>query len=589
MAKDKRTRQLILETCSNEPLFFINSFVWTYDPRETTTCLPMITYQRQDELILKCKESIEKSMTTRHDQSLVVAKSRSVGASWCIMELFDWYCRFYPGELSFLAISRKEEYVDDPQDPDSLFAKIDFLEARLPAWMKVEMTRTKLKIIYAGTRSKITGESSNADAGRAGRATAVMRDEEAFSENGVRISMALKHNTRCQLRVSTPNGVGNTFYEAVQRAKTRKFFFHWSQHDVMRTGLYSVKGGAVQVLDSAWHKANPGYQFRTSTTYADPGTEWEWLRSPWFDAQEDASESPLELAQEVQMSFQNSGAPFFRVDVIADLKGKQLRQPFLAGAVGDVMGPWLKRQLVDRDQRPDRARLWANLAAGHVPPQETTYTMGIDISAGTGASDSAISIGDDRTREKVFEFVTNGMLPDDLAYLAVDVARWFSTPYGACLMAWDAGAHGMPFGARVELLTYPMVFTMQCTDGRRKARNKPGVHFDRKLKTMMFEAYRAKLTDGGYITHSENEYAQIVQFEYDGNGGVTHNAARTTSDRSDVGDQHGDVVTSGVILVAAQTNRRVDNAPRQTVEYGSQEHRFRQREAEERSQAVWVA
>ena len=59
-AKDNRVvQELLIEKSKRDILFFVNTFCWTYNPRVTPTIIPFVTYQFQDETLLKLVDAIQ--------------------------------------------------------------------------------------------------------------------------------------------------------------------------------------------------------------------------------------------------------------------------------------------------------------------------------------------------------------------------------------------------------------------------------------------------------------------------------------------------------------------------------------------------
>ena len=141
----------IWTACKRDLLFYVNAFGWTYDPRRENGSIPFLTYPFQDELMLDMVECIQTG------KDVLVTKSRDMGASWCILTVFEWMWHFRP-DLSFLLVSRNEDYVDKPGNPKSLFWKIDFLHKNQPKWLLPNMTRTKLRLTNDDNGSNIDGE-----------------------------------------------------------------------------------------------------------------------------------------------------------------------------------------------------------------------------------------------------------------------------------------------------------------------------------------------------------------------------------------------------------------------------------------------
>ena len=49
----------IIRKCKEDPIFFFNMFLWTYNPRLATPHVPFITYPYQDDFIKQIIESVE--------------------------------------------------------------------------------------------------------------------------------------------------------------------------------------------------------------------------------------------------------------------------------------------------------------------------------------------------------------------------------------------------------------------------------------------------------------------------------------------------------------------------------------------------
>lgn len=569
MREDKDVRTCVWQSCCHDPRFYINTFCYTLDPRNEIPATPFITYDFQDAFLslmqynAKCSQS---DKTRRWD--LGVDKSRDMGISWTTLYFLDWVWRFDKNR-TMRVISSKKERVDGTDDDDALFPKLDFNEERLPSSLSVradnhepDAGRLAMGIANRPKYNQIKGEASSADAGRGGRSYVAFRDEEASAKYGGDITKALNQTTRMQIRVSTPKGIDNSFYRAKTITNIDWMTFHWSLHPEKSIGLYSSERGVITIIDQEWHDAHPDYKCRNEATHADPGSPFEFLRSPWFDGECDGADSFQDIAQEIQISYLGTGNPFFQNDQLALLRVRNGQDPIAKGELLDFMpDKYLyedegKLQFKDRDARRDKAKLWFNPVPGKMVPQNTTYTMAADIASGNGGgSDSSLSIADDRTKEKVFEYRSNGITPEDFARLCVAIYRWFSTE-GAPFFAWDQGGPGGPFGTKV--MEYPEldVFYYKKKDElKAKSGRRPGMPSNREIKKSIFSHYRDELFYGEFITHSVESYNQAQQFVHDGHGGIVHNASQSAEEKSDTGIQHGDVTTSEVILVWAMKNR----------------------------------
>ncbi|MDR2415619.1 MAG: hypothetical protein LBD75_03265 [Candidatus Peribacteria bacterium] len=117
------------EKCSREPCYFINFFLWTYNPKplDGVYNLLFILYPFQEEFVQKLVSAIEAG------EELWIEKSREMGFSWlmCAIGLRGFLFRKWSGLMG----SYKQDYVDKQGDKKSLFEKIRYMIGRLPKWM----------------------------------------------------------------------------------------------------------------------------------------------------------------------------------------------------------------------------------------------------------------------------------------------------------------------------------------------------------------------------------------------------------------------------------------------------------------------
>jgi hypothetical protein len=144
------------------------------------------------------------------DGAIIKARDMGVSNLACFWGAHKWMFRS-PFQLRIL--SRKEELVDQKGNPDSLFWKIDTFLMSLPAWLFMgavpgfnwRRDRMDMRLINPSNQNLIAGESTNANAGRGGRATAVFCDEAAFMPNFRAIWTAIRASTRHRLIITTPS------------------------------------------------------------------------------------------------------------------------------------------------------------------------------------------------------------------------------------------------------------------------------------------------------------------------------------------------------------------------------------------------
>lgn len=244
-----------LEYYKDHPVEFIVHWGDTFDPRnafdgELPTRLPFVLFERQAQMV-------EFLMSCLKDQeSGLIDKSRDMGATWVACGFSVWLWRFRPG-ASVGWGSRKEILVDKLGDPDSIFEKIRQFIRGLPKlfWPRgfdMDSHATFMKLINPENGATITGEAGD-NIGRGGRKLIYFKDESAHYEHPESIEAALGDNTRVQIDISTPNGVGTVYDrkkeagrewvkgEAREKGVTRVFTLDWSDHPTKDQKWYAQR------------------------------------------------------------------------------------------------------------------------------------------------------------------------------------------------------------------------------------------------------------------------------------------------------------------------------------------------------------
>ncbi|KQW79726.1 hypothetical protein [Brevundimonas sp. Root1279] len=216
--------------CAADPLYWFDKYAWTYDPRLVGkpggAFVRFLLWPKQREFITWLLARVEAS------EEGLGEKSRDVGVTYLCGGFALWAWLFRPGFKSTFG-SRKVDYVDKKDDPDSIFAKIRIMLYRQPSqFMPEGFNRSShdnyMRITNPETGSVITGEGGE-DMGRGGRSSMYVVDEAAFVANAETVEKALSGNTDCVIWVSSVNGMGNLF--ARKRHSILKphqiFRLHW--------------------------------------------------------------------------------------------------------------------------------------------------------------------------------------------------------------------------------------------------------------------------------------------------------------------------------------------------------------------------
>lgn len=536
--------------CSQSLLFFVNAFAFTlrvFEPgadgkskQAEHTHLPFVTWPIQDAHLLRLEHGIDEG------ESLLTDKSRDMGATWDHIIIYVHRLIFRNDE-SHLVISRKEDAVDvldgPPKnypagslaDPGTLFGKVDYVLSRLPEWMLPRLARKKLHVVNLDNRTRIDGESSNASAGSSDRRTSIFLDEMAKMAEGEAIKRSTKDVTACRLVCSTPNGAGTAYSKWRMSGQIPVFILPWWEHP--------EKG---------------------KDRYADQDKLGRWrIRSPWYD-HELQERSPKEVAIELDMDHVGSGDTFFesviieqhkklfarpprRVttirwkknlsdeDVIEAIRRNDVKKLHYTGGGGLKTGPW---------------KIWTALNENGRPDQTKTYTIGIDISKGQGASNSTMSILCNETRQKIAEFADANTPPFELARVACAAAIWCGGRNKRPLVIWENnGDPGADFGRQlVHTYRYPSIYyDRQVGTVSEKAGKRYGWRSSPEKKAAALGLLRKAYHKQTYVNPSADALDECLTYvSYDG-GGI--GPAQLVEESDSARKTHGDRVIADMLTV----------------------------------------
>jgi hypothetical protein len=154
-----------------------------------------------------------------------IVKTRQMGMSNMACAIFNWAWMVrkpFQGRL----LSRKEELVDETNNPDSLFWKLKLQLSSQPDWLLQAFAPgfdwrrdyMSASLTNPANFNHLAGESTNATAGRGGTATAILLDEYAFMRGGAGIWTATRPSTHHRIAISTVHmKFGPHFYNLVHQ------------------------------------------------------------------------------------------------------------------------------------------------------------------------------------------------------------------------------------------------------------------------------------------------------------------------------------------------------------------------------------
>lgn len=434
----------MLAMCRKSPLLFINLFGMTVRQHAVNergqselakeTVVPMVTWPAQDHAINRIWAAY------REQRSILLDKSRDQGATWLCLFFFVWVAIFE--DDSFLkVVSRREDEVDSPGLPNTLFAKVDAIIEYLPEWLK---PGAETKTLHRGfdNGSAIDGESTNDHVARGTRLKGLMIDEAAAIENLRAVDHSTNRAANFRIFNSTPLP-GSFFTEMRFSGKMEVVTLGWWNHPEQGVGRYLRREEGNKVV---WHN-----KFR--------------------QAELDAN-SRMTVALNLDIDHLGAGHTFFEQEVI----GKH-KQTYASIPPKFTFEPkWAKKGL-DRDdaltaQKFDTLRLlvqprgvfrwWGPLYKDPKgrprPHQKHQHAIGADISLGTGASNSVLCVIDAELGQQVGELATAALSPEEFARLSIALGLWIGGPNGCALLAWENNGVGEIFSNVVRKIGYPWVY-----------------------------------------------------------------------------------------------------------------------------------
>jgi hypothetical protein len=455
--------------CSRDILFYINCFGWLLEARDPAGWnktpvfgdlkeIPFITRDYQDPVILKIQALLGK-------KDARIKKSRETGLSWMLLYLTDHEWRFKQNVHAGL-LSKDDDSVGAVENPDSLFAKLRFIEEHLPLFLQSQW-HSKMKpptLVNLETRSTIVGDSATPTAFRSGRKKFIVQDEMHFfpPEYDYAVQDSLRGVTPSRIMVSTVNrqrGQSGAFFDICQQDPTDIFEsieVSWRDDKEKARGLYTTGlEGGVRFLDRSGYVHPIGYKFILDGKVRSPYYDHEWLRPTAI---------PAAIAAELDMDFGGASEKFFDASVIALAMEMCVSAKFKGRMLREGPGMWVP------DCKADVAgdcEFWMDI----VPDAEDRiiivggrqYSLGIDISAGTGgaaSSYSAFVVIDRETGEQVFQWKGNTMKPDLLARFSCAVGYFFNT---AIIAPEVQGAVGKMFLDQFLQMDYPNPYVRPST------------------------------------------------------------------------------------------------------------------------------
>jgi hypothetical protein len=468
-------------------------------------------------------------------------------------------------------VSKDENSVDDPNDPDSLMWKCDYTIKKLPVWMggilgkdyKRDVSKHVLRNLRNG--STISGYSATGNVASGGRKKWFLKDELAkFPRPADKHAMAsTQHVTECRLIVSTPLGNSGAYYDVMHEPSNMlKVVLDWKQNPTRNRGLYRWENGVAIPEDPENNPLPEEYELMhqdvldmISRLRRKGFTIEGKLRSPWYDRECDrAGATPQNIAQELDRDYGGSAYRIFGDSFVEAGRKNVIKETH----EGDFNYNTEALESVRFDIiEGGPCKIWFPLSAIGKPPQ-SRYVIGCDVSSGTGGSYTSNStlVGFDmRTGDQVIEYASNTIMPMQFADLAIAVSKWFYNAY----LAWEHNGPGSSFTKQVLNRQYDNIYYRK-SQSRRGNRNskEAGWWTDERTKEVMFGEFQSAALMGEIAIHSNElltECGRYVRKE----GKIAHALTKVAADDSK-GVSHGDRVIAACVALQAMRDRPISVA-----------------------------
>lgn len=263
---DDKVLSVVKEKIRRNPIWFFNTFLWTYDPRKDVKTLPFKLYPFQEDYIRK----LDAAYTGK--SNLLCEKSRDMGFSWLTLGYIVWRCLTTKGFSAGIG-SRKALLVDEIGNMKSLMQRVRFMLNMVPPTLRCGYIESKHSkrglILIPETESIISGEAGD-DIGRGDRTSMYFIDEFAFIPRSSLVQAAVSQTSDCIVYGSTPNGKGNEFARLRFKTEIPRVTFHWRDHPDKDMAWYERQKA---LLDDATLAQEVDISYAKSTT----GKVYKWF------------------------------------------------------------------------------------------------------------------------------------------------------------------------------------------------------------------------------------------------------------------------------------------------------------------------
>jgi hypothetical protein len=198
LEESEEAQQVEIAMCAADPFYFLwnaQRYVKTFDAMERgPNKIKIFPY----------KEYLHYVLYQIHTDPgpIFIPKSRQIIITWLVCFYLWWHARFHPFELNFVQSKKEIDAANLVYNKDMLSARISFMEANLPGWMRQDVTPS-FGVLNFPNGSKIWGVPQGADIIRSYTASIVFLDEAAFQQRASETYKAAKPSAGKIIAVSS--------------------------------------------------------------------------------------------------------------------------------------------------------------------------------------------------------------------------------------------------------------------------------------------------------------------------------------------------------------------------------------------------
>jgi hypothetical protein len=274
------------------------------------------------------------------------------------------------------------------------------------------------------------------------------------------------------------------------------------------------------------------------------------VRSPYFDEKTEGKSREF-IAREFNADLEGASTPALDPQAIEKLKGDYAAIPKLRGAI--TFDEDTHDDAVFHENKNGPLSIWCDFT--NAPPADDAYAMGVDVSAGAGASNSVISIFSRSLGHQVAEYVTSTDNAIELAQISKAIGILFGGIEDQALLNFDAqGQTGGAFRKEIKRIGYTNFYRRKTADTNRdKNKKQIGTGTTKGYGDLLMDVLEA-CNRGDATIRSEACYSEFGEYVWV-KGKIEHGGAISGENDAEGRETHGDRAVAAALAWLACESR----------------------------------